>query len=380
MQKKSVIVGIPSYNEADSISYVVKQVDDGLYKYFQGYDCIIVNVDNFSPDNTKDAFLSTPTRINKKYITTPKGIKGKGNNILNLFRYASEIRADAVVIVDADLKSITPEWVERLASPILEGKDFISPLYLRHKFDGTITNNIVFPLVYSLFGKNLRQPIGGEFAFSGKLVEHYLEQEWSETTRQFGIDIFLTLNALIGGFNCDEVYLGAKIHKPSAPKLNDMFVQVVNSFFELLVNNKDSINKILETQVTDLKYSLPREDIEGLSPDFESMDSHSLKEFELRREHLKNILDERLFARLEKTFKDGRVDAMFWSEIVFYFLSIYKNHEDKTELVKAFRPIYFRATYHFMEDVRELENHEAEEVVLERAKNFYLCRDKFVEA
>jgi len=32
--KYSVVVGIPSYNESDSISYVTKIVDQGLGEYF----------------------------------------------------------------------------------------------------------------------------------------------------------------------------------------------------------------------------------------------------------------------------------------------------------------------------------------------------------
>ncbi len=80
------------------------------------------------------------------------------------------MKAKAVVVVDADLKSITPIWIKKFAEPVFNGTDFVSPLYIRHKYDGTITNNIVFPLVYSLFNKHIRQPIGGDFALSGKLV------------------------------------------------------------------------------------------------------------------------------------------------------------------------------------------------------------------
>ena len=64
--KYNVVVGIPSYNESDSISYVTKTVDEGLREYFPDKKSIIVNVDNNSPDNTKEAFLDTKTRIEKK--------------------------------------------------------------------------------------------------------------------------------------------------------------------------------------------------------------------------------------------------------------------------------------------------------------------------
>ncbi|MEJ7696418.1 MAG: hypothetical protein WKF78_07350 [Candidatus Limnocylindrales bacterium] len=49
-------------------------------------------------------------------------------------------------MVDSDLRSIVPEWVELLAGPILKGGyDFVAPLYARYKYDGTITNTVTYP-------------------------------------------------------------------------------------------------------------------------------------------------------------------------------------------------------------------------------------------
>ena len=50
-----------------------------------------------------------------------------------------------------------------------DGFDYVAPLYLRHKYDGTITNSIVYPLTRALYGREVRQPIGGDFGFSGRL-------------------------------------------------------------------------------------------------------------------------------------------------------------------------------------------------------------------
>ncbi|MHC4140216.1 MAG: glycosyltransferase family protein, partial [Planctomycetota bacterium] len=100
--KYDIVVGIPSYNESDTIPYVTKTVGEGLEEYFpEGLEeyfpdkkSVIVNVDNNSPDNTKEAFLDTKTRIEKKYISTAHGIRGKGNNILNLFNFAKQVGAE----------------------------------------------------------------------------------------------------------------------------------------------------------------------------------------------------------------------------------------------------------------------------------------------
>lgn len=44
-QKFDIIVGIPTYNEADSIANTVQKIDRGLDKYFPKHNALIVNVD-----------------------------------------------------------------------------------------------------------------------------------------------------------------------------------------------------------------------------------------------------------------------------------------------------------------------------------------------
>jgi glycosyltransferase involved in cell wall biosynthesis len=125
-----IVVGIPSYNEADNIAFVARQLSLGLSKYFPSLSAAIINVDNNSSDGTREAFLGAETgKILKKYISTEKGIVGKGNNFRNLFIEVKRLKAKAIVVVDADLLSITPEWVKILATPVLEGHVYVTPLY-----------------------------------------------------------------------------------------------------------------------------------------------------------------------------------------------------------------------------------------------------------
>ena len=100
--------------------------------------------------------------------------------------------------VDSDLRSINPGWVGKLLGPIVRGEaDYVAPLYLRDKHDGTITNTIAYPLARALYGLRVRQPIGGEFGFSASLARAFLEEaDWSSDVARFGIDIFMTTTAL----------------------------------------------------------------------------------------------------------------------------------------------------------------------------------------
>ena len=78
IKKAELVVSIPSYKEADSISYPTTQASEGLVKYFPDKSSVIINCDNNSPDKTKEAFLNTPTQVPKIYISTPPGVQGRG--------------------------------------------------------------------------------------------------------------------------------------------------------------------------------------------------------------------------------------------------------------------------------------------------------------
>jgi glycosyltransferase involved in cell wall biosynthesis len=249
-----ILVGIPSYNNAATIEHVVRAIQTGFAKYFPGQRALLVNSDGGSRDGTPELvhrsaiddfrtlLTAHPLRPVHKIITPYHGLPGKGSALRTIFQIAAQLQAKACAVVDADLRSITPQWIELLLSPILqEGFDYVAPLYLRHKYDGTITNSIVYPLTRALYGQRVRQPIGGDFGFSGKLAAHYLTHDvWHTDVARFGIDIWMTTTALTGGFRVCQSFLGAKIHDPKDPgvDLSAMLTQVISAVFSLMETNE----------------------------------------------------------------------------------------------------------------------------------------------
>jgi hypothetical protein len=250
IDRADLVVGVPSFNNAGTIAHVVRAAAAGLRKYFAGQRAVIVNSDGGSRDGTPDAaaaadytapetiLVKHPLAPVQKIVTPYHGLPGKGSAIRTICAVAERLRARACAVVDADLRSITPEWIELLLGPVLTHDiDFVAPLYLRHKYDGTITNSIVYPLTRSLYGKEVRQPIGGDFGFSGRLASHYLGKKvWDTDVARFGIDIWMTTTALAEGFRVAQAFLGAKIHDAKDPgaDLTSMLVQVVSSVFDLM--------------------------------------------------------------------------------------------------------------------------------------------------
>ncbi|HPW56267.1 MAG: cell wall biosynthesis glycosyltransferase [Thermoanaerobaculaceae bacterium] len=245
-----VLVGIPSYNNARTIGHVVRAVQGGLARHFPEQRALLVNSDGGSTDGTPDVvrqasiasfetiLAAHPLRAVHRIVTPYHGIPGKGSALRTVFAAAAVTGAKACAVVDSDLRSITPEWIELLLEPVLvQGLDFIAPLYHRHKYDGTITNSIVYPLTRALYGARVRQPIGGDFGFSGRLAEHYLTHDvWSSDVARYGIDIWMTTTAITGGYKIGQSFLGAKIHDAKDPSvdLSAMLMQVTGAVLSLM--------------------------------------------------------------------------------------------------------------------------------------------------
>lgn len=371
-----IVVGIPSCNEADNIAFVVKQTIEGLRKYFPDFLSVIINVDNNSPDGTKIAFMNAPIGVPKIYISTPPGVKGKGNNFYNLFNEMVRLNAKAAVVVDADLRSITPEWIRELVTPILNGYDYATPLYSRNEYDGTITNNICYPLIYGLLGKDIRQPIGGDFAFSIDLAKYYLNQKWTKTTQQYGIDIFMTLNAILGGFECCQVGLGVKFHKPSSPKLGPMFSQVVGTLFHTLMTNKDKWLGSLNMNKLPLFGKTNLERPQSLSVDYKGMKSTALYEFKINRVMLENALNPKVFERVSQMYADGKLNIGIdlWTKIVYNLLHAYDTTDYNSQLIEAMKSLYFGRVLTFIKQTLDKDHEESEYMIKNQAKHFLKYR------
>ncbi len=248
-----IMVGIPSFKNAATIGYVARAAQAGLVQYFPDLRPVLVNADAGSPDGTQRVVVETeppdyverillvrPTnKLRRISLTYPEvdGVGGKGAALRTIFQIADALKVQALVVVDSDLRSIVPEWIELLAGPIQKGGfDFVAPLYSRYKYDGTITNTVTYPMTRALYGLRIRQPIGGDFGVSGDLVHHYLEQDdWDADVSKFGIDIWMTTKAITGGFAVCQTRLGAKVHDPKDPgaDLGPMFSQVVATLLRL---------------------------------------------------------------------------------------------------------------------------------------------------
>lgn len=148
-----------------------------------------------------------------------------------------------LILIDGDVVSMKKMWLEKMFIAIESGNDLIIPNYARKSFEGNATNHFIYPMLVKFFKRDMPyQCISGDFGFSRGLIKDLtLKCNWHKYTLGYGIDIFLTLTAILKSYKIKEIDLQSKIHKKSFEKIEKIFLEVSQSFFETI--NDNSLNQ-----------------------------------------------------------------------------------------------------------------------------------------
>ncbi|MCD6546480.1 MAG: glycosyltransferase [Thermotogae bacterium] len=370
-----IIVGIPSYNNSKTIGYVTKTVDEGIIKYFNG-NGLIVNSDGGSTDGTRDVFLKVETKAEKLSFVY-EGLPGKGSAMGSIMKIVDMLEVPVVVFVDSDLRSIEPWWIDRLTRPILEKRAiYVTPYYVRHKYDGTITNNICYPIVSALFGKKIRQPIGGDFGVSLKLVKNCMSQPkdiWETDVAKFGVDIWMTTTAI--GEKLGEIYqaaLGVKIHDVKDPgkHLGPMFSQVVGTLFRQVEKYEEFWTENIEIENVPIFGDIPEVVPEPLNVDVENLRNSARKGVMENYDFLSEVLGSDLMSIIDNVKETGKIDIEQWVRLIYKFMVEYRKQVLRENMMKALVPLYFAKVADFVERTLDKSDEFAEQLIEEQVEVF----------
>ncbi len=354
-------------------------VGEGLKKHFPHLKSLVVVSDGGSTDDSRELAESTqlPGGI-EKLVTIYRGLPGKGSSLRAVLEMSEILAPSAVVVVDADLKSISADWVRLLAEPILEHRyDLVTPFYSRHKFDGTITKLVAYPLTRAIFRKRVHQPIGGEFGFSGELAKYYTQQDvWDTDVAKFGIDIWLTVTAIEQGFRICQSRLGTKIHNRKDPlSLGKMFREVTGTIFALMELYQDEWRSPDQSEQVDYFGKWTEEKAEPVHVSISDLVDNMCTGFEHFCQLWQQVLSKETSLRLREVCPSSIEKFVFpadlWARIVYDFAVSYKNWtKDKQKLVSLMTPLYYGRVAAFCLEVEDLDMAEAEEVAEQQAAIF----------
>lgn len=374
-----ILVGIPSYNVEKTIEFVIGQIGKGLKKHWQGLKSLILVSDGGSVDDSREIAEATeiPPFI-EKAVAIYRGLPGKGTAVRSILEASLFLRARATLMIDSDLHSIGPDWMLNLVTPLIKGNyDYIAPYYKRYKYDATITNNIAYMLIRALYGMRVRQPIGGDFAFSGRMIRSLLDDErWDTDVARFGIDTWITTTAVKNGYRLGQAKLGAKLHEAKDPSkhLGPMFREVVITTFELMDVYENVWKEINGSTPVDIL----GEDI-GLEPEEFDIDLDSLSEsfkygyieFKSLWKDILNQEDFELLKNISKNKDFSLLNHENWARIVYDFASTFHHWErHHAKLVGTMLPLYNLRVASLYHASNEMDGDEFESLVEEAAVTF----------
>ncbi|MEA2067160.1 MAG: glycosyltransferase [Thermotogota bacterium] len=375
-KKPEIIVGISSYNNASTISYVAETAAKGITEFSHGSG-LIVDSDGGSRDKTIDTFLSASTENVDKLAFKYDGVSGKGNAMRAIMEISKLLRTPVTIFLDADLRSVKPWWIERLSKPILRGAtSYITPYYVRHKYDGTITNNLCYPLTTALYGIDIRQPIGGDFGVGLDLVDIYLSKPseiWKSDISRFGIDIWMTITAVNESDKPPmQAALGAKIHDAKDPgkQLGPMFEQVVGTLFRLSEEYFHNWREIKGMRKAILYGEIPEVTPEPLNVDLDNMKNNTRMQLKKNQELAERLLTKDKQYIIDEVTDSGTLNIEDWVDLVYSLMIKYRKVRERTNVISLLLPLYFARVADFVEKTKELSSKEAEKYVKEAVECF----------
>src|ERR1700676_2582036 len=244
-----ILVGLPTHNNAKTIGSIVQTIQSGILRGFPRERAVIINADGGSRDGTPELVtggsiddvrpasnlyaLRTLHAVSTKYASSPASEVA----FRTILAAAELLRAKACVVMSPESANIEPDWLSKLLRPIYrDGFDLVTPTYRRHKLEGLLITNLLYPMARALYGLRIREAYSLEFGFSGRLGSHFLEQNvWNDGTGETGVELRFTLAAITGQYRICQSFLGEKDHiERRAADLVPALRQTVGALFSSL--------------------------------------------------------------------------------------------------------------------------------------------------
>lgn len=355
-----IVVGVPTFNHASTITATLDVIDRGLTRYFPRARTVVIGADGGSSDGTveivadgtgpaaaaRTSGLRTRHRIGASY----RGIPGRASAIRLIFTATDLLQAQAAVICDPDDPGLAPEWIGALIHPVTtQSIDIVAGAHRRHPLEGLLVTQLVRPLMRAVYRRQLEQPLLGVFGCSRRFAAGCLAQDvWDRSPIREAIEVWLAATATAGVYPASQVSLGRfTVPQRPGPGLQTVFAPIVGTLFDTLdkhagtwiENDRAAVKPIMgldETLPADL--AAPAFGASGLGASFHQ-DVRDLKPV------LEQILAPETFASLSAIADAStgvvKYDDDAWVATVCDFAAAHHRRVmDRAHIVQALMPLY----------------------------------------
>jgi len=315
------------------------------------------------------------------------GVEAHLSALAAVLREGVRLQAAAIALVAAEQHDEGAGWLGTFLAPVLEGGfDFVSPAYLRHKADAAINTGIVYPLTRTLYGRRLRQPLGGEAAVSLALARRLLEApDWRRDPAGAGTDAWLVARALTGDARVCEAWLGAWPRPEAQPEdVSQTLARVLGMVFREMERYADRWQRV-SAPVPVPSFGAPGLLPGGPPPPVERF----VATFQLGQRELAPIwglvLPPATSLALQRAAAQGperfHLDDATWARVVYDFaVAHYARLVERRQLLRSLTPLYLGWVASFANETRALDAAATEARVeqlcaaFEREKRYLISR------
>ena len=199
--KSRIVVIFPTKNEEDTIEHVIRTAKESRHRP----DVLVV--DAYSTDRTAEIARKNDATVIQQ---DDRMFPAKGIAMKKGLTEALRINADVVLFLDADIKNLTPEWIDKLVDGS-SNCDMVRGYYQRHTRDAAVTKLIAIPMMRIFFPElsHFEQPLSGEVCARMGVWKDLLEKNPPDG---WGIDVWFLIEAAMSGYQIKEIFLGTKEH------------------------------------------------------------------------------------------------------------------------------------------------------------------------
>jgi hypothetical protein len=364
-----IVVGVPTLNNAGTIAATLRAAVAGLTEHFPRARTVIITADGGSADGTSEvaqdvasgasAFAGLRTR--HVIATSYRGGPLRTGALRLIFTAADLLQARAVAVLDPDTASLNPAWIGALITPISsQSFDFVAPMHGRHPLEGLLVTQLIRPLIRATYGREVDEPVVGEFACAGRFAAHCLMQDaWDRSPLRDGIELWLIGTALAEDFRACQVYLGPRATAPATrprPGLRDTFPRLVGSLFTCLDAHATSWLRRAASEPLPLIGAEPRSIAEAPSIDPTQLGRTFVEDLRALRPILESILAADTVAAVSALAEGDNPDIVrypdeVWVATVYDFLAAHHAAVmDRAHIAQALMPLYLGRVASFVSE------------------------------
>ncbi len=394
-----ILVGLHTNNHAKTIGRVLRVIREGLLKYFPRERAAILNSDAGSHDATRDIVRAAsiddvrhPGRIQAlrtlHTISAQYGDSVSPGTAMRILVEAGDLlRAKATVVIAPESSDISPEWIDRLLRPIFRDQmDFVAPIYRRHRFEGIVVTNLLYPMTRALYGKPLREPHPSEFSFSDSLgvriVSHAM---WNSDAGRLGPEVCVAVEALADDLRLQQTFLGPKGHLEQQPTdLVAALRQTVGPLFWSMENSNgawSSVHEVHPIPTTGPPYDVTEGDINVDHSRLHQMFCSGVADL---GPVLKSILSARTLEQIQQAASLDEANFQYpddlWVRAIYEFAAAYHQSViSRDHIIQALAPLYRGRAYIFLTQNRDASPSVLEERIESLCVTFERLKPHLVE-